>query len=233
LERAAAARADGFTEVESWWDFDNAAPDHEEMEAYIRTLKEQSLKLIAINSYGGNRRIGETGIASLPDRADEFRKSIASVKRVFALTGARKSNVAFGVRDLRWSQAEQLETGRLQYDWAARDMAELGATILIEPLSGMKDGSYPFVDGYDVRDFIEHDLGKPTNVKLLFDTYHLAVAGLDVVKAWSDLHDVVGHVQFADFPGRGAPGSGRLDFAALEAAMASDGYEGKAVLEYM
>jgi hydroxypyruvate isomerase len=232
LERAAAARADGFTEAESWWEFGSAVPDPGQVDEYLGSIEANGLKLLAMNSYGGDGRIGETGIASLPDRDAEFRDNIAHLKDIAVRTGARKFNVTFGLLDARFSKAEQFDMAARQYEWAAQQMAEIGGTLLIEELSG-KGGAYPFINGYDAHEFIETRLGDAPNVKLLFDTYHLAAAGADLLRSWRDLHEGVGHVQFADFPGRGKPGSGKIDFAAIERAILADGYRDQIVLEYL
>ena len=42
----------------------------------------------------------------------------------------------------------------------------------------------------------------------------------------------IGHVQFADYPGRGAPGTGELQFAPLLAALRESGYQGWLAAEY-
>jgi hydroxypyruvate isomerase len=45
--------------------------------------------------------------------------------------------------------------------------------------------------------------------------------------------DTIMHVQVADPPGRGAPGTGTLDFEPAFAALARDGYPGWVGLEYV
>jgi hydroxypyruvate isomerase len=45
--------------------------------------------------------------------------------------------------------------------------------------------------------------------------------------------DAIAHVQVADPPGRGAPGTGTLDFEPLFAQLAVDGYDGWVGLEYL
>ena len=47
------------------------------------------------------------------------------------------------------------------------------------------------------------------------------------------LAPMIGHVQVADFPGRGAPGTGSIDFDAFFAAMTRSGYDGCIGLEYV
>jgi hydroxypyruvate isomerase len=43
----------------------------------------------------------------------------------------------------------------------------------------------------------------------------------------------IGHVQVADDPGRGAPGTGRAPVSEWLAALADSGYEGVVGLEYL
>ena len=42
----------------------------------------------------------------------------------------------------------------------------------------------------------------------------------------------IAHVQLADVPGRGAPGTGTLDFEPVFAQLAAQGYAGSVGLEY-
>ena len=69
-------------------------------------------------------------------------------------------------------------------------------------------------------------MGAP-NVRLLYDAYHAACAGCDPVREVADFVPLIGHVQFADCPGRGAPGSGDLDLDAFVAALEAAGYDGR------
>ncbi len=56
--------------------------------------------------------------------------------------------------------------------------------------------------------------------------------GLDPAACVQQLGARIGHVQFADCPGRGAPGSGTLDFAAALQALQTVGYRGWLGAEY-
>jgi hydroxypyruvate isomerase len=57
--------------------------------------------------------------------------------------------------------------------------------------------------------------------------------GEDVADALHRYRDAIAHVQVADPPGRGAPGTGTLDFEPLFAQLAADGYDGWVGLEYV
>ena len=51
-----------------------------------------------------------------------------------------------------------------------------------------------------------------SNIGFLFDLFHLANNGDDLDAAISAYADLIAHVQIADHPGRGEPGTGTLDF---------------------
>jgi hydroxypyruvate isomerase len=70
------------------------------------------------------------------------------------------------------------------------------------------------------------------NVGFLLDLYHLAANGEDLDAAIATAVDRTAHVQIADAPGRGEPGSGHLDLQRHLGALAAAGYAGWVGLEY-
>ena len=77
------------------------------------------------------------------------------------------------------------------------------------------------------------DKSPADNLRMLADVYHLATMGEDLRDTLSRYADRIGHVQVADVPGRGAPGTGTLDFEAVFAHLAGQGYAGLVGLEYL
>jgi hydroxypyruvate isomerase len=69
-------------------------------------------------------------------------------------------------------------------------------------------------------------------VGILFDIYHLATNGDDIDRAIAAYADKVAHVQIADAPGRGEPGTGQLDLDGYLARLERAGYAGWVGLEY-
>ncbi len=57
--------------------------------------------------------------------------------------------------------------------------------------------------------------------------------GEDITGTLARYSDKIAHVQVADAPGRGAPGTGTLDFELLFAQLAGQGYQGSVGLEYL
>ncbi|AOX67543.1 hypothetical protein BJK06_04670 [Curtobacterium sp. BH-2-1-1] len=232
-DRAAAARSDGWERVESWWDFDHATPPADDVEAFASSIDSAGLELVAINSHGGDRAAGERGLASLPYRVDEFRASIDGLRVLADRLGVRTFNVAAGNRDLRYTTREQRDTAIANYRWCVDVVGSFGGTVLIEALSVDGDPDYPFRTGDDVVEFLSEADLTDRGIGFLFDTYHLASNGVDLVAAWQSLAPHVRHLQLADVPGRGEPGSGTLDFDAFLGEVRASGYTGAISLEYM
>jgi hydroxypyruvate isomerase len=70
------------------------------------------------------------------------------------------------------------------------------------------------------------------NFAAQLDLYHMARQGLDVPQAIAALAGHIGHVQFADCPGRQQPGTGTVDFASALQALKTVGYSGWLAAEY-
>ena len=85
--------------------------------------------------------------------------------------------------------------------------ADADVTIVVEPLNELDVPGSLVPTPRSALALVE-DVGAP-NVRLLYDAYHAACAGCDPVHEVADFVPLIGHVQFADCPGRGAPGQRR------------------------
>ena len=115
---------------------------------------------------------------------------------------------------------------------AAAAVSPIGGTVLVEPVSGAD--RYPLRTAAHALDVIEHvrSCTGDSNLALLADFYHLAVNGDDVAAVIEKHAGEFGHIQIADNPGRGAPGSGELPLDAWIARSRELGYTGYIGLEY-
>jgi hydroxypyruvate isomerase len=114
---------------------------------------------------------------------------------------------------------------------AAQAVAGFGAQVLIEPVSGPKP--YPLRTAGDAVAVVRRARAAgAANTGFLCDLYHLASNGDDIDAAIAAHAGVAAHVQIADAPGRGEPGSGELDLDRYLAALQDRGYRGWVSLEY-
>lgn len=232
LARPAAARAAGFEHVESWWPFPEPAASAEQVDALVDALERAGVALSGLNFFGGDMPAGERGVACRPDRQEELAVNIEQLVGIARRTGCRAFNLLYGQLDERWSVAEQRDTAIQAVRAAASAVAKIDGTVLLEPLARGLNGSYPLVDGDDVIDLLEGPLRSTPNVRLLFDLFHLGSNQVELVAAADRMAPWIGHVQLADSPGRGEPGSGDLPIEATVNALVAAGYRGTIAAEY-
>ncbi|MBU7600523.1 TIM barrel protein [Streptomyces sp. P38-E01] len=236
LERPAAARAAGFTAVELWWPWpDNPTPDRAELDALREALEDAEVQLTGLNFYAGQLPGPDRGALSLPgEESEKFRKNVDVVADFAASVGCRALNALYGNRTPDADPAEQDALALENLTLAARAADRIGAVLLIEALNETESPHCPLVSSKAAVDLVEQvnaatGLG---NAKFLMDLYHLAMNGENLAEVIDRHTAVTGHVQIADCPGRGAPGTGDLDFADLLRQLRQAGYEGWVGLEY-
>lgn len=232
LERPAAAKAAGFDAVEFWWPFAVAVPSDAEVDEFVGAIEGAGVQLIGLNFFAGDMPGGDRGLVSWPARSGEFRDNIDVTVGIGERLGCRAFNALYGNRTDDDSPRTQDELGAENLTLAAQAAAGIDGVVLLEPVSGAP--RYPLLTADDVIRVIDRVEARSgvTNVKFLCDLYHLDVNGDDVAAAIDKHADRVGHVQIADSPGRGEPGTGTLDINGHLTALAAKGYDGYVALEY-
>ena len=229
--RAAAAAACGFGGVEFWWPWAGAVPSDREVDAFVGSILEAEVALVSLNFYAGDLAAGERGILSHPGRAGEFRANIGACVEIARRTGCSRLNAPYGLRVPGVDHDTQDAVAIANLRVAAEAAGRVGASVLIEAINSVDFPEFPVDTSARAMAVIEA-VDAP-NVGFLADLYHLAKMGEDVADALHRYRDVIAHVQVADPPGRGAPGTGTLDFEPLFAQLASDGYDAWVGLEYL
>lgn len=233
LDRPQAAAHAGFRAVEFWWPFDTAVPSDRDVERFVTAIDDAGVRLTHLNLAAGDLTTGHRGLLSHPDTSAEFRDSIDVAMSIGRRLGTVGFNALYGNRldGLAADAQDDLATENLAISAAAA--STIGADILIEPLSGIP--AYPLTlaaDAIAVCNRVTQEHGVD-NVKMLADLYHLAVNGDDLDAVINRHADRIGHVQIADAPGRGEPGTGSLDIARYVSALRVRGYDRWISLEYV
>jgi len=230
LARPAAARAAGFDAVEFWWPFEEMVPSDADADAFVAALADAGVELVSLNFHTGDMAAGERGLVSIPSATAAFRENIGACAEIARRTGCRRLNAAYGNRLEGVDPAEQDEVAIENLALAAQAAAAVGASVLLEAINSVDVPGFPVDSSAAAIAVI--DKVPAANVAFLADLYHLAKMGEDVPHVLSAYRDRIGHVQIADPPGRGAPGTGTLDFEPLFAQLAAQGYAGSVGLEY-
>jgi len=232
LERPAAVKAAGFDAVEFWWPFAKSVPGDAELSRFERAITDAGVQLVGLNFNAGDMPAGDRGLVSWIGRSSEFRDNIEAVAGIGGRLGCTSFNALYGNRQHGLTPEAQDELAVQNLAFAATAVARIGGTVLLEPVSGAPD--YPLRtadDALRVIARVEAETGAE-NIKLLADFYHLSVNGDDVDAVIEAHARDFGHLQIADSPGRGAPGTGTLPLEKWIARSRELGYRGRVGLEY-
>ncbi|HET9649001.1 MAG TPA: TIM barrel protein [Microlunatus sp.] len=231
LERPGAVQAAGFSAVEFWWPFSEAEPTDAEVDRFVAAVSDAGVTLTGLNFFAGDMPAGDRGLVSWKSRQAEFLANLPVVTAIGERLGCRAFNALYGLRN---DECSPDEAGALALDnltEAATAVARIGGTVLLEPVSGAE--GYPLRTAADALAVIDalRERGVD-NVKLLADFYHLTVNGDDVDAVIREHAAEFGHIQIADAPGRGEPGSGTAPLSRWIADAEAGGYDGWVGLEY-
>ena len=216
-----AAKAAGFDAVECHFPFDTP-PD--ELKA---ALAETGLRMLALNTWPGDRDAGEFGLCALPDRMEDARREIGRAVDYAAAIGAEAVHVMAG-RTGGGAAAEDAFRANLRF--ACDAAAPRGLGILIEPINTRDAAGYHLsttAHAERVLDAVGDD-----RLRILFDCYHMQIMQGDLSASVERLMPAIGHVQIAAVPDRGEPDAGEVDYPWLMRRIEDLGYAGYVGAEY-
>lgn len=114
---------------------------------------------------------------------------------------------------------------------AAQLAQHSAVTLLLENLNSRVDHVGTHLDSVPAALSIIREVNSP-KLRLLLDAYHAWTMEEDLSIELDDAMRLVGHVQIADVPGRGEPGSGKVDWIEKTRFFRDSGYRGRFGLEY-
>ena len=222
VDRFAAARDAGFASVEFPWPDDPAAT--------ADAVRAAGVGVALLNAPAGDLAAGERGWPNDPARIDEWRQAFASGLALAIDVGCGTINVLAGNRVARATDADQLACLEENLRWALTVASASGVTVVTELLNPQENPDYLLTSLDDATPLL--DRLAPIGWRLQLDTYHLGLTDRDVAATIRRAGASIGHVQVADVPGRHEPGTGQLDWSAIDAALRDAGYTGPIGLEY-
>jgi hydroxypyruvate isomerase len=221
LERIDAAAAAGFKAIELHWPYATPA------EAVRQRCADRGVILLGINTPLGNAVKGDFGLGALAGREAEFRDTFTQSANYARAAGASSVHVMAGVvAPEHKARAEEVFVENLIL--AAKAAPDL--TLLLEPINQRDKPGYFYSAIGEAADII----GKvgATNIKIMFDVYHVGVSEGDVLTRLQRHLSDIGHVQIAAVPSRAEPDEGEIAYGAIFAALDGLGYAGWTGCEY-
>ena len=224
LERFAAARRAGFTGVELM------SPESASAQQIATAARDAGVEIVLCNSPVGDLVSGGLGLSGVPERQQQFRDAMQWVADFAAIIGCRRVNVGPSRVAHEGERAVCFGVLAENLRFAGELFGQQRITALIEPLN-TRDFDRVLLSSVDSAMNVIRASDHP-NVALQFDIYHMHQMHSDALAELEANLASIGHVQFADVPGRGAPGTGSIDFGLFFSTLDRLGYAGWLGAEY-
>lgn len=222
LDRFQAAADAGFAAVEYLFPYDFPA------ETVAEVLTMAGLQQALFNMPPGDWAAGERGLASLPERRDDFIAALNKAIHYGKIIQTPILHMMAGIADHADAPASASYKDALKI--AADKTGEAGIGLVIEPINKRDMPGY-FLNDFDRACELISALDMP-HVKLQFDIYHRQILHGDVIMALRNMIPLIGHVQIASVPLRNEPNSGELNDSRIFSELDALGYQGYIGCEY-
>lgn len=218
VTRVLAARVAGFQGVEIQFPYEVPAVQMKE------ALERAGLPLVLMNLPAGDLLSGGAGLAAVPDAQAKFDAALQHALAYAAMTRPLGVNVLAGRLAEGVEREQAMDTLVANLRKVAESFQMLQIPVFCEAINPLDMPGFLINTPADLMVLLDR-VSHP-NCMAQLDLYHMARQGLNPQEAILDLWGCIGHVQFADYPGRGAPGTGQLDFDGLLERLQQVGYQG-------
>lgn len=219
-----AAKA-GFTAIEFGF------PSHADLDALDEARKTFGLQIVLFNQDVPVWDEENRGYLVEPKRRDEFRRKLDEALEIARRLKVRKIMLPAGVVVCGLDRRVQRDCMIDNLVYAAPLAEDAGVLLTIEALNPQDNPGYFLTtsqEGFEIVKSVDHP-----HVRFQFDTYHIQMMEGSLEQKIREEITWIGHIQFADYPGRHEPGSGAIDFKAVLSAIQQSGYEDCIGLEYI
>lgn len=224
LERFGAAAAAGFKGVEYLF------PYAFEAGALAEQLDRHRLVQVLHNLPAGDWARGERGIACHPGRAAEFQDGVGRAIAYARVLGCRQLNCLAGIAPAGADPDTVRQALIDNLRFAAAKLKEAGIRLLVEPVN-TRDIPGFYLNRTEQAIALIDEVGSD-NLFLQYDIYHAQRMEGEIGNTIARHLARICHIQLADNPGRGEPGSGEINYPWLFRHIDQLGYEGWIGCEY-
>ncbi|HEJ9437009.1 TPA: hydroxypyruvate isomerase family protein [Proteus mirabilis] len=221
FERAAKA---GFKGVEYLF------PYEENAQTIAQELAKHHLTQVLFNLPAGNWQAGDRGMASLPDRQEEFIQSVDIALEYAKALGCQQLHVMAGKFDDRFTPQQQQSCFINNIQYVADVMIKHDIRVLIEPINTRDMPNYFLTTQKQAEALLP--LIARDNVFIQLDLYHCQIMEGDLVKTIERLWNKFSHIQIASVPYRHEPDSGEVNYPWIFSLLDEMGYQGWLGCEY-
>ena len=225
LDRFQAAKDAGFGAIEVQFPYDI------EPEDLLAAKESADVEISVINVGAGDLTSGGPGLAAMPGREDQFKAAVDQACHYAEILKPLNMHVLPG-----WPPMDQFDRGECievlvaNLRFAAEALATTGTRALVEACN-IQDRLgflvHNSAQAIDVINQVGHD-----NLAFEYDLYHMQIMEGNLVPRMTEILAQIGHIQFADTPGRHEPGTGEINYSYVFKAIDEMGWKGWLGAEY-
>ncbi|MGZ8191245.1 MAG: hydroxypyruvate isomerase family protein [Methylococcaceae bacterium] len=224
IDRFKAAKQQGFNAVEIQFPYALSAKTLQE------ALEDLQLKLVLFNVAADNLLDNGEGLACVPEKREQFQQAVAQAVNYAEILKPETINVLPGRCLNKNRQLEYLETFKENLCFAAETFAPLGIKTVFEAINTRDMPGFIIHSGQQMLNVLEES--NIPNLFMQYDIYHMQMMGEKPEEFINQYADKIGHIQFADCPGRGQPGTGQINFERIFSVIEKSVYSGWVGAEY-
>jgi len=224
IKRFKAAKQQRFDAIEIQFPYSLSA------EILKNILQEESLKLVLFNVDADDLLHGGEGLACVPEKRNQFRQALAQTLEYAQLLKPEVINVLPGRCFNENRKQDYLKTFKENLYFAAEAFAPLGIKTAFEAVNSRDMPGFIIQNGQQMLDIL-NQLKHP-KLFMQYDIYHMQMMGDKPDEFIARYADKIAHIQFADCPGRGQPGTGQINFEHVFSVIEKSAYSGWVGAEY-
>nr|WP_174507429.1 TIM barrel protein [Acinetobacter sp. Marseille-Q1620] len=224
IERFALAHAHSFHNVEIQFPYELSIDDiRAQLELY-------DLNICLINVPAGDLMQGGNGLAGIPGREAAFHQALQLAIQYASELNIPSVNILAGKQPIDSDLLPCLNTLADNLKLACHMLTEYGIQPVFEMINGTDMPRFlvqNIAQAQEMLEAVQHSA-----LKMQFDCYHMAMMGEDVLTALQENIDWIGHIQFADCPGRHEPDTAQINFNDIFKWLQQSSYTGYIAAEY-
>ncbi len=225
LDRFKAAKKCGFKAVEIQFPYSFPALEIKQ------ALQENQLNLVLFNINADDLLQGGEGLAAVPEKKEVFNASVQQCKSYATILQPEAINVLPGRCNDSKRSTEYLTTFIDNLTLTLDTFSPLGIKTVFEAINTQDMPKFIIHNGQQMIDIVEQ-INHPM-LFLQYDIYHMQMMNEKIVQFINQYSHKIGHIQFADSPGRGQPGTGSINYQQIFTRISESNYSGWVGAEYI
>ena len=225
IDRFKAAKDCGFNAVEIQFPYSLPALEIKQ------TLLDNQLKLVLFNVDADDLLQGGEGLASVPEKQDHFIQALQQCKAYAKILQPEIINVLPGRCIDSNRTSDYLTTFKKNLTLTLNELTPLNIKTVFEAINTIDMPHSIIHSGQQMLDIVQK-INHPM-LFMQYDIYHMHRMNEATLPFINQHSHKIGHIQFADAPGRGQPETGSIDFQQLFSGIQKSNYKGWLGAEYI